>query len=108
MARFYIGSLTLALQHMHGLDYVYRDLKPENVLLDSNGYLKLAGMSRATLEAAELLKPQPLHRVVLPALGSYLSGTPTRDDGEAGGPKEGAHFVRFQINNHQACGLRLR
>ena len=41
MARFYIGSLTLAFQHMHGLDFVYRDLKPENVLLDSQGYIKL-------------------------------------------------------------------
>ena len=41
MARFYIGSLTLALQHIHHLEYVYRDLKPENVLLDGHGYVKL-------------------------------------------------------------------
>ena len=41
MARFYVGSLTLALQHIHMLEYVYRDLKPENVLLDCHGYIKL-------------------------------------------------------------------
>ena len=27
MARFYLGSVVLALQHMHMLEYVYRDLK---------------------------------------------------------------------------------
>jgi len=39
--RFYISSLILALQHMHALDIVYRDLKPENVLLDTRGFVKL-------------------------------------------------------------------
>ena len=41
MARFYTGSLTLALQHIHSREYVYRDLKPENVVIDSRGFIKL-------------------------------------------------------------------
>ncbi len=41
MARFYTSSLTLALQHLHLLEFVYRDLKPENVLLDFRGFVKL-------------------------------------------------------------------
>jgi cGMP-dependent protein kinase len=40
-AQFYIGSLLLALEHLHDRDIVYRDLKLENVMLDARGYIKL-------------------------------------------------------------------
>jgi serine/threonine protein kinase/CRP-like cAMP-binding protein len=38
---FYAGTVLLALEHIHGLGYIYRDLKPENLMIHDNGYLKL-------------------------------------------------------------------
>mmetsp|Transcript_46286 Transcript_46286/g.107671 ORF Transcript_46286/g.107671 Transcript_46286/m.107671 type:complete len:915 (-) Transcript_46286:97-2841(-) len=40
-AQFYTGSLVLVLESLQDRNIVYRDLKPENVMLDAQGYLKL-------------------------------------------------------------------
>ena len=40
-ARFYTACVAAALAHLHAADLVYRDVKPENCLLDARGYLKL-------------------------------------------------------------------
>ncbi|XP_030786928.1 serine/threonine-protein kinase MRCK beta isoform X2 [Rhinopithecus roxellana] len=42
MARFYIGEMVLAIDSIHQLHYVHRDIKPDNVLLDVNGHIRLA------------------------------------------------------------------
>eukprot|EP00929_Paragymnodinium_shiwhaense_P076858 TRINITY_DN39574_c0_g1_i1.p1 TRINITY_DN39574_c0_g1~~TRINITY_DN39574_c0_g1_i1.p1 ORF type:complete len:897 (+),score=195.19 TRINITY_DN39574_c0_g1_i1:110-2800(+) len=49
LCRFYAASIMCAFEHMHPRNIIYRDLKPENVLLSETGYMKLADMGLATV-----------------------------------------------------------
>ena len=45
--KYYIAEIILGLEHIHNLDILYRDLKPANILIDSDGHLKLADFGLA-------------------------------------------------------------
>ena len=40
--RFYMAQSVLAVEAVHKLNYVHRDLKPDNILIDINGHIKLS------------------------------------------------------------------
>ncbi len=56
-ARFYAGNVVLALEHFHRQKIVYRDLKPENVLIGEDGYAKITdfGLAKQVVRSEEKL-----------------------------------------------------
>ncbi len=40
-SRFYGAEMVLAIEDVHAMNYIHRDLKPDNILMDNEGHLKL-------------------------------------------------------------------
>lgn len=46
--RFYIAELVLAVESVHKMGFIHRDIKPDNILIDSEGHIKLTDFGLCT------------------------------------------------------------
>jgi len=55
-AQFHIAEVVLGVAHMHSLGILYRDLKPDNILLDEEGHCRISDMGLAVVTNGRLLR----------------------------------------------------
>ena len=72
--RFYIAQTVLALETVHAANFIHRDIKPDNLLLDRDGHMKLSDFGLC----------KPIDQRMLNTLPEIIEESPTPPGEEAG------------------------
>ncbi len=48
LAQFYVAELVLAIESVHNMGFIHRDIKPDNILIDKDGHIKLTDFGLCT------------------------------------------------------------
>ena len=59
LARIYAAEIALALNHLHSKKIVYRDMKPENILIGADGHLKIADFGVSYIQNSNSIDEGP-------------------------------------------------
>ncbi|XP_050375026.1 uncharacterized protein LOC126792634 [Argentina anserina] len=79
-ARFYVGETVLAIESIHKHNYIHRDIKPDNLLLDKHGHMKLSDFGLCKPLDCSILQEKDF------SIGKNLSGA-LQSDGRPVAPK---------------------